>query len=223
MNGKNLRLFTSSLVVSATMCSIFVGMAIAQSARSLNPNLVPVQGKTVNNFVPKGWTIQDKVEGDINRDGKTDTVLTLIEAGTQSERGRALVILIKQPNGNLQRLAVANKLLLCSSCAGVLSSPDGAGTSIEIKSGVITVSQLSGSRLARETLHRFWIDKSSQRLVLIGKDITDFDRANLDSTVTSQNYLTGQQIVQTFRNQKLVSTKKSPIPKSKQLIENVSI
>lgn len=223
MNGKKLRLFTNSLVISATICSMFVGMAIAQSARSLNANLVPVQGKTVQNFVPKGWKIQDKVEGDINRDGKPDTVLTLIEAGTQSERGRALVILLKQPNGNLQRLAVANKLLLCSSCAGVLSSPDGAGTSIEIKSGVITVSQLSGSRLATETLHRFWIDKSSQRLVLIGKDITDFDRANGDSTVTSQNYLTGQQIVQTFRGQKLVSTKKSPIPKSKQLIENVGI
>ncbi|NJO65915.1 MAG: hypothetical protein HC836_49945 [Richelia sp. RM2_1_2] len=223
MNGKKVRLFTSSLVISTTISSMFVGMAIAQSARSLNANLVPVQGKTVQNFVPKGWKIQDKVEGDINRDGKPDTVLTLIEAGTQSERGRALVILIKQPNGNFQRLAVANKLLLCSSCAGVLSSPDGAGTSIEIKSGVITVSQLSGSRLATETLHRFWIDKSSQRLVLIGKDITDFDRANGDSTVTSQNYLTGQQIVQTFRSQKLVSTKKSTIPKSKQLIENVSI
>ncbi|MEB3220124.1 MAG: hypothetical protein VKN72_28360 [Nostocales cyanobacterium 94392] len=223
MKRKKLRLFTNSLVISATICSMFVGMAIAQSARSLNANLVPVKGKTVQNFVPKGWTIQDKVEGDINRDEKPDTVLTLIEAGTQSERGRALVILIKQANGNLQRLAVANKLLLCSSCAGVLSSPDGAGTNIEIKSGVITVSQLSGSRLATETLHRFWIDKSSQRLVLIGKDITDFDRANGDSTVTSESYLTGQQIVQTFRSQKLVSTKKSPIPKSKQLIENVSI
>jgi hypothetical protein len=88
----------------------------------LNPSLVPTQGKTVQDFVPKGWKIRDKVEGDINNDRLADTVLTLIEAGTQSDRARAIVVLVKQGNGKLQRLAVANKLLLCSSCAGVLSS-----------------------------------------------------------------------------------------------------
>ena len=223
MNWKNLGLFTSGIVMSATMTSMFGGTTNAQSVRSLNPNLVAVQGKTVQNFVPKGWKIQDKVEGDINRDGKPDTVLTLIEAGTEFERSRAVVVLIKQANGNLQRLAVANKLLLCSSCAGVLSSPDGAGTNIEIKSGVITISQLSGSRSARNTVYRFWIDKSSQRLVLIGKDTLDFDRVNGDSTLISQNYLTGQQIVEKSRAQKVVLTKKSTIPRSKQLMETVSI
>lgn len=220
MNWKNIGLFASGIVISATMPSMFTGIANAQSVRPINPNLVPTQGKTVQDFVPKGWKIQDKVEGDINSDRKPDTVLTLVEAGTQSERARAMVVLVKQ-SGGLQRLAVANKLLLCSSCAGMLSHPDGAGTSIKIKSGVITVSQLSGSREARETVHRFWIDKSSQRLVLIGKDILEFDRANGDSTLTSQNYLTGQQIVQKSQSQKVVSTKKSKIAKSKQFIETV--
>jgi hypothetical protein len=52
--------------------------------------------------------------------------------GTQSDRARAIVVLVKQANGKLQRLAVANKLLLCSSCAGVLSSPDGANSTIQL-------------------------------------------------------------------------------------------
>jgi hypothetical protein len=229
MNPKNRRLFVKAIVISVTIPSIFTGIAslegryaIAQSVQPINPSLVPVQGKTAQDFVPKGWKIQDKVEGDINKDGKADTVLTLVEAGTESERARAMVVLLKQP-GRLQRLAVANKLLLCSSCAGVLSHPDGAGTSVEIKSGVIIVSQLSGSREARENVHRFWIDKSSKRLVLIGKDILEFDRANGNSTLTSQNYLTGQQIVQKSQSQKVISTKKSTIAKSKRFIETINI
>jgi hypothetical protein len=223
MNWKNVGLLTSGIVISATISSMFAGIGNAQSVRSLNPNLVPTQGKTVQDFVPKGWKIQDKVEGDINSDRLADTVLTLIEAGTQSDRSRAIVVLVKQANGKLQRLAVANKLLLCSSCAGVLSSPDGANSTIKIKSGVVIVSQLSGSREAREATHRFWIDKSSKRLVLIGKDILDYDRANGDSTLTSINYLTGQQIVEKSQSQKVVSTKKSTIAKSKQFIETVNI
>jgi hypothetical protein len=222
MIWKNIGLFASAIVISATMPSMFTGIANAQSVQPINPNIVPVQGKTIQDFVPKGWKIQDKVEGDINSDRKPDTVLTLVEAGTQSERARAMVVLVKQPGG-LRRLGVANKLLLCSSCAGILSNPDGAGASIKIKSGVITVSQLSGSRSARETVHRFWIDKSSQRLVLIGKDILEFDRANGDSTLTSKNYLTGQQIVEKSQSQKVVSTKKSTIAKSKQFIETINI
>jgi hypothetical protein len=222
MNWKNVGLFISGIVISATISLMLAGIGNAQSVRWLNPSLVPTQGKTVQDFVPKGWKIQDRVEGDINSDRKPDTVLTLIEAGTQSDRARAIVVLVKQANGKLQRLAVANKLLLCSSCAGVLSSPDGANSTIKIKSGVIIVSQLSGSREAREATHRFWIDKSSKRLILIGKDILDYDRANGDSTLTSINYLTGQQIVEKS-HQKVVSTKKSTIAKSKQFIENVNI
>lgn len=224
MNLKNIRLLTNGIVASVTMTSMFIATALAQSVRPLNPSLVPAQGKAVENFVPKGWKIQDKVEGDINGDRGADTVLTLIQAGgTEIDRARALVVLVKQGNGQLQRLAVANKLLLCSLCAGMLGGPDGAGANIEIKKGVIIVSQLSGSREARNRTHRFWIDKSSKRLVLIGKDIVDYDRATGDSTSTSSNYLTGQQIVEKAQAQKVISTKKSTIPKTKQPIETVDI
>jgi hypothetical protein len=150
--------------------------------------------------------------------------LTLIEIDTQSDdRARALVVLVKQPNGKLRRLGVADKLLLCSSCGGLLASPDGAGTNIEIKKGVITVSQLSGSREARDIKHRFWIDKSSKRLVLIGKDVLNFDRVTGDSTLVSNNYLTGQQIVEKSQKQKIIQRKKSTIAKTKVFIETVDI
>lgn len=95
MDWKNLGLFTSGIVGSATISSIFIGTVNAQSVRSLNPSLVPAQGKIVEDFVPKGWKIQGKVEGDINGDRLADTVLTLIETGTQSDRARAMVYLRK--------------------------------------------------------------------------------------------------------------------------------
>jgi hypothetical protein len=223
MNPINIGLLTKTIVIYATGYLMFTGTAIAQSAQPINPNLIPTQGKVAQDFVPKGWKIQDKVEGDINSDSKPDTVLTLIEAGSKDERARALVILLKQPNGKLQRLAVANKLLLCSSCGGTLSGPDGPSAIIEIKKGVITLSQLSGSREAREMVHRFWIDKSSKRVVLIGKDIREFDRGNGDSNLTSNNYLTGQRIVEKSQKEKVISTKKSTIAKTKQFIETVNI
>ncbi|MBF2064889.1 MAG: hypothetical protein IGS39_10785 [Calothrix sp. C42_A2020_038] len=223
MNFKKAALFISGLVVSATIPSMLTETAIAQSVQPINSNLVPVQGRTVQDFVPKGWRIQNRVDGDINNDRRSDTVLALVQTGTQFERARALVVLVRQANGTFRRLAVADKLLLCSSCAGALSSPDGADADIKIKSGVIIVSQLSGSRVARESVHRFWIDKSSGRLVLIGKDILDYDRGNGDSTLVSSNYLTGQQIVEKSKARRVVSTKKSAIPKSKQFIETINI
>ncbi|RUT01006.1 hypothetical protein DSM106972_070120 [Dulcicalothrix desertica PCC 7102] len=224
MKWKNLSFLTCGFVLSTTISFIFTSVVNANSSTNLNPSLVPESGKTAQDFVPSGWKLQDKVDGDINNDRQLDTVLTLIQAGTQNdERVRGLVVLVKQSNGQLRRLAVANKLLLCSSCGGLLAGSDGVGSNIEIKKGVITISQLSGSRLARETKHRFWIDKSSGRLVLIGKDILDFDRGNGDSTLVSSNYLTGQQIVEKSQRQKVVSTKKSTIPKTKQFIETVNI
>lgn len=224
MKLEKLRFLTCGIVVSTTVSFLMTSGANAIEAQHLNPSLVPNEGKTTQDFVPSGWKIQDKVEGDINNDRQLDTVLTLIEAGTQSnELKRVLIVLTKQSNGKLRRLAVANKLLLCSSCGGVLGGSQGGSTNIEIKKAVITVSQLSGSRFARETKHRFWIDKSSNKLVLIGKDILDFDRGNGDSTLVSQNYLTGQQIVEKSQRQKVVSSKKSTIAKTKQFIETVNI
>jgi hypothetical protein len=68
LNWKNVGLFISVIVISATISSMFAGIGNAQSVRLLNPSLVPTQGKIVQDFVPKGWKIQDKVEEDINSD-----------------------------------------------------------------------------------------------------------------------------------------------------------
>lgn len=85
--------------------------------------------------------------------------------------------------------------------------------------------QYRGSRNAIETLHRFWLDKPSNRIVRIGEDVRRYDRANGHETRESSNYLTGLKIVEQYRGNRqrngleLVSSKRYRIPKTKLLIE----
>lgn len=191
--------------------------AIAQS--STHSTEFPAQGATVQTFVPKGWKVETKVDGDLNGDRTSDTVLRLIN----SSGDRALLVLQKS-NGQWRRIGFAPRLLLCSTCGGMLGS-----IQIKVQNGVILVDQLRGSREAVNTLHRFRIDRTSNRIVLIGLDVREFDRATGAETRTSSNFLTGQKIIEKYRaNQQrtgteLVSRQRSTIPRTTRAIETVNI
>ncbi len=232
------RLVLGSLLagITITPSSLISDSAIAQEVRPIDPRQFPTQGATVQTFVPKGWKVEAKVEGDLNNDKRSDTVLKLIETAlpgsnpdVPSDRARALLVLQKQSNGQWQRIGIAPRLLLCSNCAGVLGSPDGTNVQVKIEKSVILVRQFCGSREAIETLHRFWLDKPSNRIILIGQDVRRYDRANGDETLESSNFLTGQKITEQSRANsqrngiELVSKKRSSIAKTKPAIETVDI
>lgn len=231
------RLVLGSVVAAITITPSFVSnSASAQEVRRIDLRQFPSQGATVQAFVPKGWRVEAKVEGDLNNDRRSDTVLKLIEAalpGTDpdafGDRARALLVLQKQSNGRWQRIGIAPRLLLCSNCAGVLGSPDGANIQVKIEKGVILVRQLRGSREAVETLHRFWLDKPSNRIVLIGQDVRQYDRVNGDTSLESSNFLTGQKITEQYRANSqrngvnLVSKNRSSIARTQPAIETVDI
>lgn len=67
---------------------------------------------------------------------------------------------------------------------------------------VLVVKQLAGSRGAISVIHRFWIDRNSQRLVLIGEDVNPYDRANGNEIRDSRDFLTGKRIVEEYRGRK---------------------
>lgn len=155
--------------------------------------------------------------------------MKLIETtSTEQDHPRALLVL-QQTHGQWQRIGFAPRLLLCSNCGGVLGSPDGANIQVKIDKGVLLVRQFRGSREATETLHRFRLDKASNRMVLIGQDVRQYDRATGDETRESSNFLTGQKIIETYRaNQQrngieLVSRQRSNIAKTKPVIESIDI
>ncbi|MGG6269287.1 hypothetical protein ACQ4M3_26030 [Leptolyngbya sp. AN03gr2] len=197
--------------------------AIAQTPRSTNSTEFPAQGASMQSLVPKGWKVESTAQGDLNGDLRPDAVLRLIRTSGE-DRVRVLLVLQQQSNGQWRRVGFAPRLLLCSTCGGMLGSID-----IKIENGVILVDQLRGSREAVNTLHRFWIDKASNRLVLIGFDMNVRDRATGDETRESSNFLTGQKITEKYRPNRqgtdieLVSRQRSTIPKTTRAIEAVNI
>lgn len=199
--------------------------AIAQSSKPVNPAEFSAKRTSVQALVPRGWQVEGRTEGDLNGDRRTDTVLRLIQtANSGGDRARMLLVLQRQPNGQWQRIGMAPRLLLCSNCGGMLES-----IQIKIENGVLLVDQLRGSRDGTQTLHRFWIDKASKRLVLIGQDVRQFDRMTGAETRESSNFLTGQKITEKYRanNQRtgteLVSRQRSTVAKTLRAIETVNI
>ncbi|BAU11469.1 hypothetical protein LEP3755_19630 [Leptolyngbya sp. NIES-3755] len=202
--------------------------AIAQTPRPINSTEFPAQGASVQSLVPKGWKVESTTQGDLNGDRRSDAVLRLIQTDTAKfEPGRArrvLLVLQKQSNGQWRRIGFAPRLLLCERCGAMLTS-----IQLKIENGVLLVDQLGGSRDAQQTLHRFWIDKASNRMVLIGLDVRNFDRLTGDATQESSNFLTGQKITEEYRGkrqqdelkQELVSSRRSTIPKTTPALETV--
>ncbi len=199
----------------------------------LDISRLPQNGALASDFVPEGWQIESAISGDLNSDGKPDTVLTLIEAlpakvgDVPNERYRALVVLLQTKTGKLQRVAVATRLLRCSTCYGMLAGPNGGEPVIRIVKGVIIIEELWGSRETAQVTLRFRYDLSSKRLVLIGEDINRTDRATGANSYESRNFLTGIKLTEgvqydTQQNRLTEnSPKKQRLPKIKRFIEDV--
>jgi hypothetical protein len=206
-----------------------------EARRFLDPNLVPAEGTTARDFVPRGWKAEGDesvVTGDLNRDGAADAVLRLVEDmpfekadGTWNMRYRALVVLFARPGGGFTRAAVATKLLGCSLCFGVLGDQEGSNIHIEIEKGVLNVSQMSGSRWKRDLTLRFRHDAASGRFRLIGEELSEWDGLTTEGGSTSTNYLTGVRVTRTGRNLKggrqSNTTKTTRVARTSRFIEDV--
>lgn len=202
--------------------------------RLLDLSRVAAEGPTEASFQPPGWKIEETYRGDLNGDGREDAALQLVEDlptetadGAWNERHRALLVLLRRPDGTFARAAAATRLLYCSTCAGMLGDPSGANISAEIKNGVLSVSQLSGARWASEHTWRFRLDPAAGRFLLIGEDEDYYDRAVGDGTSTSTNLLTGVRVVKKTRVERegaeprVVSTRRTRVRAARRFLEDV--
>jgi hypothetical protein len=158
--------------------------------------------------------------GDLNKDNIPDTVLELIQqpVAADADPQRKLIIILQNKDKSLHKVAVAEKLLACPICMGTV----GTNADISIVKGVLIVDHLTGSRETQDTIQRFRYDDKSGRFLLIGADIVTNDRLTLDGTSQSTNYLTGEQIIETIKKEKVVSKKKSKLAVKPTFIEDVS-
>lgn len=225
-----------ALVLAATLLVTLSGAARQdEERRYLDPQLVPAEGQSARDFVPKGWKVETDTgvtSGDLNKDGAADAALRLIEDlpvesadGTLNTRYRALVILLAKPGGGFTRAAVATKLLGCSLCYGALGDQEGGNIQIAVKNNVLDVSQLSGSREARDLTLRFRHDAATGRFQLIGAELSQWDRLAADGMSISTNYLTGVRVTKsagpTRRGRESTLTKSTRVPRTRRFIEDI--
>jgi hypothetical protein len=178
----------------------------------------------IQDFIPKGYRLEKSLSTDLNGDQQNDQILQVIESGDRYGRKRSLIVLLGSKSG-WQPLAVAPNLLFASGMGGMIEN-----IRIEVQAkNVLVVKQLAGSRGAISVIHRFWIDRSSQRLVLIGEDVNPYDRANGNEIRDSRNFLTGKRIVEEYRGRKsrdgkdLVKRQQLEVSRKLQEIETIDI
>jgi len=166
----------------------------------LDPALVPATGPTPQAFVPKGWKVEEQIDGDLNNDRRADVVLDLIEDlpeykadGTWMNRLRSLVVLFREADDTLRRVAVGPSVLLCSICGWMYANPSGV---VSIENGTMVVRQLAGSRVSTDHSQSFRWNAGRNTMLMIGERFFTHDREEKTSEEITINYLTGVRLVE---------------------------
>jgi hypothetical protein len=177
--------------------SLFYAPPVSAETPTYEKPVIEVNTQQFNDFIPSGWQLESVVNGDVNRDGREDALIVLIEAAlppgrqeTEVSGKRTLLVLLKSENGIFQPLVEAKHLLRCKSCYGALSGPDGGSPEIKITKGVITVEDNWGSRETVNTRLSFRYDPVKKKILLIGEDVEEHDRATGNLSSVSSNFLT---------------------------------
>jgi hypothetical protein len=191
-------------IFSFTLALLLLAPAAAPAQQRkffITPSSIPLTAKTPRQFVPPGWTIEEQIVGDLNRDSLPDIVLKLVKSkasGSENgaaERQRALVILFRVKNDQWRRAAIADRLLQCLSCGGALYGMKDAPARVVIAKGVLILKQDRGSRNVIEQTYRFRHDKKIGKFLLIELDLADRDRSGGELVEQHTNFLTGEKTV----------------------------
>jgi hypothetical protein len=98
----------------------------------------------------------------------------------------------------------------------------------KLRNGVITLSQLSGSREYTDETWRFRYAPESRRFILIGRDTENSDSMLGTAKMVSINCLTGSTVSETYRHDAegtrriTLSKKKGRVPRNTPFIEDVT-
>ncbi len=155
-------------------------------------------------FVPEGWKLYDKVDGDLNADGLDDTVLVIQRndpafvisnpggLGMDSfDRNPRMVLVIFQSEAGQYRLVARNALIIPDHSVPTISDPY---EGMAVRDGKfhlhLTFFASAGAWTMFNRLFQFrW---NGEEMALIGFDLNEVHRASGRMKQTSVNYLTGR-------------------------------
>ena len=169
------------------------------------PTDFPEQGNKMEDFVPKHWSAIMKVDGDLNKDGLTDTALIVEQENpnnisiteyndTLNTNPRALLVLFKQENGTYKLAAKNDKgFIEPPKENSSLLDPLGEGD-INIKNNTLRLRFQyffsAGSWYITNVEYVFRYQNS--HFELIGVETNSFHRATGEETIVSFNLSTNK-------------------------------
>lgn len=112
--------------------------------------VLPTSGTKIETFVPKGWHIHEKAEGDLNKDNLPD-IAAVIEADKpvkslketdNDQQPRILFVAFKQADGNYKLSIQSNESIMLSNEGGVFGDP---WAGLVIERGTLLVQFYGGS------------------------------------------------------------------------------
>lgn len=215
----------TGLIFPALCTTLLLGLSLTSQSfawASLDENTLPERGAKIEQFVPAGWQLENKIQGDMDGDHVSDTVLQLVEkaksasstkvaptanartsktqtAKTEEEpRQRALILLLKKSSG-YEKKGFSNRLLLCTTCGDTPLSRNGANIKITIDKGILEIKQAMGDKEPSTTDVGFMRDPVSKNfeLVYIVTETTKKESGEHERTIT--DYLRGERTVETWK------------------------
>lgn len=177
------------------VCCLFLMLcksASAQDAAAFDAARVPAEGAGEREFVPAGWKVDGRAEGDLDGDGRADLALRLVPGVYDSSgvgaapESQALLVLLSSVGGRWRRAGLATKLLVPTVPQYIFN--------LSVKGGVLVVNQNYGMTDVADLTHRFRYDAAAGRFLLIGKDAFNYHRPQgprWPAVKVSENYLTG--------------------------------
>jgi hypothetical protein len=210
----------TGLIFLALCTTGLLGLSLPSTSfawASLDENTLPDKAAKIEQFIPAGWQLENKIRGDMDGDHVSDTVLQLVEraksdsstkvaptanvqtAKTKEEpRQRALILLLKKSSG-YEKKGFSNRLLLCTTCGDTPLSRNGANIKITIEKGILEIKQAMGNKEPSTTDVGFMRDPVSKNfeLVYIVTETTKKDSGEHERTIT--DYLRGERTVETWK------------------------
>ncbi len=207
------------------LLGLLVMWAVPACSEGLAAKNLPVEGRALTDFLPKGWTVETQARGDLNGDGVADLAAVLVQDDQvqgDDQPERAMIVILSYGKAKFTLAGTNDTIFQCKGCGGVKE-----GVGISIKKGVIIATQSSGSREFASETWRFRYDSPKRRFIIIGNDLETWDGLEGAGTNESSNYLTGQKITENYLydengDQKIVcSSKKEKIPRKTPFMEDV--
>jgi|GEM_PF-3319056 hypothetical protein len=177
-----------------------------QALPTIDAAKLPHEIRRLADFEFPGWRIESTAQLDINRDKRLDALLTLSElsskqqasAATTKANHKLLVVLLKTPAGAYRRVAVAQKLLRCAACFGVVSGAEGGVAEIKPYKKGFFVEETWGSREIMTTRFFFSYHARSKRVRLVAEEIECFDRLTGAGRRIRRNLLAGVELTEAY-------------------------